>query len=244
MRALHYTALAALFAVIFSPTRALAAPGVGAEVYGATIAKGELEIEARYGRLTGGANDGEDGVTFELAYAPSSRFRFAVLAEFERDAGAPRKAHALAVEAIATFGRVGGIDVAGYAEYAVGFNGRPDSVEAKLLLERRAGRFDARVNLIAEKPLVSGAPVELGYAASADFAVAGDFRVGAAAFGELGTFNRFAPRSEHFLGPVVKTEIEHFAGHELKIQAGYLFALDKARQDTKGQIRLLLEMEF
>ena len=234
-------ALVALAAALL-PTAAYAAPGLGDEVYGATVEKGEVEVESRYGALSGGPDGGEDAWKLELAYTPTSRLRVATLFEFEKEVGAPRKAEAAAIEAIYTLGRVAGVDVALYGEYEVGFHG-PDALEGKVLLERQAGPFDARLNLIANKALAGGDKVQLSYAASADVAVAGDLRVGAAAFGDLGTFHGFAPRAEHFIGPVVKTEIEAL-GPELKIEAGYLFALDKAREDTKGQFRLLLELEL
>jgi hypothetical protein len=226
------------------PTTALAAPGLGDEVYGATVKKGETEFEARYGALGGGTADGTDALKLEAAVTPLRNLRVAGFVSLERDSGGRRKATEVAVEAVYTLGRVGGIDVAVYGEYAVGLNGEHDAAEAKVLLQRRAGPFDAKLNLIAEKPLMRGEKLEFGYAASADIAVAGDLRAGFTAFGELGTTRRFLPRAEHFVGPVVKGEIEGLGGPEICIEAGYLFALGKARDDTKGQFRLLVELEF
>ena len=50
-------------------------------------------------------------------------------------------------------------------------------------------------------------------------------------------------RADHYVGPVIKTEIEGL-GPELGIEAGYLFALGKAKDDSDGQLRLVVEMEF
>lgn len=236
-------ALGCVAALALVPGVARAAPGMGDEVYGATIEKGEVELETTYGQLRGGPDKGEDGTKFEAAYSPTSRLRVAVLTEFEREHGGNRKAEEAGFEAIYALGRVGGIDVAVYGEYAIGLNGRADALESKLLLERRAGKFDARLNLIAEKPLAHGEKLAFDYAASVDYAVAGDVRAGVTAFGQLGTTAHFAPRAEHFVGPVVQTEIEGL-GPELKIQAGYLFALAKARDDARGQFRLSLELEL
>ena len=146
-------------------------------------------------------------------------------------------------EAIYYLGHVAGVDVAVYGEYSVG-SGRPDKAETKLLLERNTRSFDARLNLIAEKPLASGELVELAYAASFDVPAARNFRVGVAAFGELGTFRNFAPREEHYAGPIIKTVIEKLGGHTLKIEAGYLFALGEARDKARGLARLIAELEF
>lgn len=222
-----------------------AAPGVGEAVYGATIEKGVTELEARYGRLSGGPDAGEDGLVLELEHGFSDRFAGAVLAEFEREPGGSRKLEALSVEGVVHFGRVDslGLDVAGYVEFEA-VRHAADKVETKLLLQHRQGPFDARLNLIVEKELEGGEPLEFGYAASVDWAAVGEFRLGVAAFGELGSTHDFLPRAEHFAGPIVKTEIEHLPGDsEIEIEAGYLFALGAARDDADGQWRLLIGWE-
>jgi hypothetical protein len=232
---------AAMVAASIIATPAAAAPGLGDKVYGATVEAGETEFEARYGRLVGDEADGEDALKLEVARGFSPRFYGAVVGEFEREPHEQRRLDAVAFEGIYTLGKVAGIDAAVYGEYAVGLHG-PDALETKLLLQKRAGEFDARLNLIAEKPLRGGAPIELGYAASADVAAVGELRLGLAAFGELGTTRHVTSRSEHFIGPVAKFEIEHLPGRgELEVETGYLFAVGKARDETNGQFRLLLE---
>lgn len=223
-------------------TAALAAPGLGDEIYGATVESGEFEAESRYGSLVGGPDDGEDTLKLEVAYGVNDRFRIGVVAEFEKEPVLPRKAEALAIEAIYELGRVGTIDIAAYAEYEIALDGT-DKIETKLLFQRRKGPLDIRFNLIAEKPLDNSAQVALEYAISADIETFGELRLGVAAFGELGTFSHFLPDAEHFAGPVAKLEIEGL-GPELELQAGYLFALGKAKNDTNGQLRLTLGLEF
>ena len=44
-------------------------------------------------------------------------------------------------------------------------------------------------------------------------------------------------------GPYAKYEIEGL-GPEVALQVGYLFALGKAKEDTDGQLRIGLELEF
>jgi hypothetical protein len=229
------TAVAAgLFvATVLISTAAGAAPGLGDKVYGATVESGVTEFEARYGRLMGDEADGEDVLKLEVSHGFSTRFYGAVVGEFEREAHEDRELEALAVEGIYTLGQVGGIDTALYGEYEIGLHG-PDKVETKLLLQKRAGGFDGRLNLIAEKEL-NGEPVEVGYAASADVEALGELRLGAAAFGDI-------THGEHFAGPIAKFEIEHLPGRgELELETGYLFALGNARDETDGQFRLLLE---
>lgn len=233
-----------LIAALALPSAAHAAPGLGDEVYGATVEKGEPEIEVRYGRLTGGPDSGEDAIKLEAGYGVTDRLRVSVQGEFEREAGSSRKAEAMGIEAVYALGKVGGIDVALYGEYELGFNGNSDAIETKLLLQRRSGIWDLRLNLIGEKPLVSGAPVELGYAASVDAAVLGKTRLGIQAFGGLGTFSRFAPRDEHFIGPVAKFDLAGLGPDGIGLEVGYLFALGKARDDADGQLKINLELEF
>ncbi len=229
--------------LVLAAPAAGAEPGLGDEVYGATYTKGTSEFEARYGALAGGPHDGGDALKLEAAHVPLKNLRVATQVALERDPAGHRKLTEAAVEAVYTVGHAAGIDIAVYGEYAFGFNGEHDALETKLILEHRAGPFDARLNLVAEKALAHGERMEFNYAASADFAVAGEVRAGLAAFGDLGTAHRFLPRAEHFLGPVVKGEIEAL-GPELEIEAGYLFALSKARENTHGQFRLIVELEF
>jgi hypothetical protein len=237
--------VAALAAAAF-PAAAHAEAGLGDKVYGATVDAGVSEVEVRYGRLVGDEADGEDAAVVEFAHGFSDRFYGAVLLEFEREPGEDRKLEAVGFEGIAALGRIDAIDtdIAVYGEYEAVRNGA-DAVETKLLLQHERGPFDGRLNLIVEKELEGGEPLEFGYAASADWASFGEFRIGAEAFGGLGTSRDFLTRSGHFAGPMVKTEIEHLPGKgELEIEAAYLFALGEARHETDGQARLLLEYEF
>ena len=224
---------------------ALAAPGVGEKVYGATVEGGVTEVEARYGRLIGGDESGEDGLVLEIAHGFSDHFYGAVLAEFEREPGENRELEAFALEAVVPLGRIEslGLDVAAYGEYEAVREGS-DAVETKLLLQHKRGPFDSRLNLIGEKALHGGEPVEFGYAASADWEAFGEIRFGAAAFGQLGSARHLTTHGEHFAGPIVKAEIEHLGPGELEIETGYLFAMGEARRETDGQLRLNLEYEF
>lgn len=230
---------------IAMPCIAQAHPGVGDPVYGATLEDGATEFEARYGQLTGGSESGADGLVFEVEHSFSDRFAAATLIETGRDPGGQRIVQSASIEAIHTLGHINALalDVAIYGEYKFGFHGQEDVAEGKILLEHRAGSFDARLNLIAEKPLRASVPVELSYAASADWAILGDaLRIGVAGFGDLGTTSHFGGRQETFVGPEVKTEFE-LAGGELEIEAGWLRAFGAARDVTSGQARLLVGFE-
>ncbi len=240
---LKYThAIACLFGLIALPTAANAAPGLGDEVYGATIEPHEIEIETRYGILTNGPDAGEDNFRLEVAYGITGHTRIAAVAEFEKEPGQSRKLEAISLEVIQNVARLGPIDVALYGEFEA-VSGGTDKAEGKLLLEYRDRITDVRFNLKAAKPLQSGSPVELGYAASADVSIADNLRLGVAAFGDLGTFRNFAPYAEHFAGPNAKFRILGL-GVPLKVETGYLFAFGAAKADALGMFRLNLEIEL
>lgn len=243
MQKFDWAAAAACGILCAVATPALAAPGLGNEVYGARVEKGEMEVEAKFDTLAGGPADGEDVIKLEAAYGVTDSLRIAPFVKLEKDPGFSRKAKEAGVEAIYELGSAGGIDFALYGEYAFGLNGHADEMEAKLIMQHTSGPWDARLNLIFEKELEHGHDVELGYAASVDVEAFHEVRLGVQAFGELGTFNDFVPREEHFVGPVAKFEIEGL-GPEVEVELGYLFALRKAKDDTNGQFRLGLEFEF
>ena len=227
---------------------ATAAPGLDSKVYGARVERGVTEFESRFARINGKTDDGASALVLEVSHGFSDRFYGALLTTFEHEPDRPTQVSGVALEGIYRLGTIPGIgvEVAAYAEYAAAFHDAPHNFEVKALLEKSVGRFDARLNLVAERLVRSSAPVVYSYAASADYAVIGDdIRLGAQAFGDLGDSDRFGGRQEHFVGPVAKFEIEHTPlGGELGIETGYLFAVGAARDTARGQARLLLEWEF
>ena len=224
------------------PAPAFAAPGAGDEVYGATIEPHPIELEARYGALEGGADNGEDVLSLEASRTFGSRMQLALVGEFEKEPGEARKFDSIGLEAIYALGETRGVAFGLYGEYERAINGA-DKIETKLLVQHRRGPWDLRFNLIAEKELDGREPVELAYAASADVGTVGELRLGVQAYGELGTFSRFLPRADHFLGPVAKIEIEGL-GPEIELEGGYLFPFGAANEDTNGQLRLVVGIEF
>jgi hypothetical protein len=235
---------AALLGLTMTATGALAAPGLGSEVYGARVEKGVTEVEARYGRLTGGADDGESALVLEAAHGFTDRFRGSGEVEFEREPGKDAEAEALSLEGVYHLGQVAGIDVGVHGEYEASLHGEGDAAALQALFQKTAGRFDGRLNLGWERGLGDhNDQTEFGYGASAMWQVAHEVKLGAKAFGDLGDGDGLGGRREHFAGPVVEWEMDEIPGGELGIEAGYLFALGSARDDADGQLRLGLEWE-
>lgn len=211
-------------------------------VDGARIEPRETEAELRFGRLFGGSAAGADGLALEIEHGLSKQMRGALLFETSREPGGPRRLDGIGIEAVHSLGRVEplALDVALYGEYRIGLTG-PDELETKLLLQHSAGAFDSRLNLVFGKELAAHAPIELSYAASADWAIAGDeLRLGAAAFGGLGTTRALFAPGGHYAGPIAKLEIEHIGRGELEIETGWLRAFGEARKETDGQARLVV----
>ena len=233
----------AALAIAATPAIALAAPGLGSKVYGTGVEQGEFELESRYGQLTGGPDSGEWAWVGEAAYGFTDRFYGAVLIEAEREPGLDAEFEAVSVEALYEIGQLpGDIGFAVYGEYEATLHGAPDAVEFKALFEKRAGRFDARLNLIAQRPLDDKADWGFGYAAQADWEVAHEVRLGVQAFGDAGDEHAIGGRREAFAGPAVEFEFDDLPiDGELEVGAGYLFAVGAARDDANGQARFTLE---
>lgn len=249
MKTRWWLAAAAAFSVAGSGI-AVAAPGLANQVYSPYIKKGMTEVEVRGGRLTGGALNGEQSAIVELEHGVNDWLSLAVLAEFEQHAGEARKLDALAFEAVTYLGQIPGlgIDVGAYAEYEQRIHNESGVLETKLLLAKRAGDFEGLFNLIVTKPLTDKpgeGPTQLGYAAQATWLVANRLRLGAQAYGDLGTPRHFGGRQAHYLGPVARWETrpKWLNGAELELEAAYLLPAGAARHDTNGQVRFAVAYE-
>jgi hypothetical protein len=240
----------AAFVLAFGAGGTAEAQGLSNKVYSPYVEKGVTELELRGGRLNGGPLDGEAGAIIELEQGVSDRVSLAVLGEFERHAGERSKLDALAVEGVAYLGQIPGlgVDVGGYLEYEQRIHNESGVLEGKVLLARRAGPFEGLLNLIVQRPLSDrpgGHDAQFGYAAQATVEAAPHFKLGAQAFGDLGTDRSFGGRQGHYLGPVANWELKPrwMKGGELELEAAYLLPAGTARQDADNQLRFVVEFE-
>ena len=242
-------ALVAASALLASAVDARAEPGIGEKVYDPYVRPGTLELEARYGRLTGKALNGEAGVVVEAEYGFNERFSGALVVEYEDHVGEKDKIDAVGVEGVFWLGQIPklGIDTSLYLEYEQRIHNESGVGEAKLLLGKQLGPWQVLVNLKASRPFTDKTAdrmTEFGYAASVDRELTNFARVGVEAFGKLGDDRRVGGRQAHYIGPMVKWSVpfRKLRG-ELEIETSYLFAAGGARDDSRGQARILLEWE-
>jgi len=242
------TAAAAL--CLLAASTAAAAPGLGSKVYDPYVRNGVTEVEVRTAGLTGGPSSGDTTSVVELERGVIDTLSLAVLGEFEKHPDEKAKLDSIGVEGVLYLGRVPalGIDAAVYLEYEQRLHNESGVGEAKLLLAKTAGRFQALLNIVADRPFTDRPGENLtafGYAASATWQVRPGLRAGVEGFGDLGTDRRLGGAGAHYAGPtaVWETRPAWMRGGELELQAGYLFAVGTTRRDADGQVRLNLELE-
>ena len=233
---------------IFCSTTARADPRLDEKVYSPYVLKGIAELEVRSAQQVGGPTAGDRTTVVEAEYGLNDRLSLAGIAAIERAPGNGSRLAGVGIEAVYYVGQVPklGVDLGVYGEYKHGLNGNADVVEAKLLLAKNVDRFQGLVNLIVERPLGSRGDgfATYGYAASATWRTTGYLRLGAEAFGNLGSDRKFLGEKGGYVGPQLLWE-----GHpkglpfEVDIDAGWLFPFGVDRSDARSQIRLGIGLE-
>ena len=245
----RFLGLAGLTIALSAPLAGHADPRLDEIVYSPYIEKGEAELETRAGRELGGPLGGVATTVLEGEYGISDRLSLAMLGRFERDVTGPLSLDAVGVEAVAYVGQIPivGIDTGLYLEYDQGVQGGDSGGEAKLLLAKTSGRFQGLFNLIVERPL--GVPrgegyASYGYAASVTWRTIGHLRLGAEAFGDLGSDRAFLGRQGAYVGPQLKWQVHpRRSPVEITVDAGWLAAVGTDRREADSQLRLAVEFE-
>ncbi len=226
---------------------AAADPRLDEVVYTPYVENGEAEIETHAARELGGQAAGDMTTVIEAEYGLSDRVSVALVGTLERSADRSTRLDGVGVETVTYLGQIPtlGIDVGAYLEYTEGLHGGPDVLEGKVLLAKRTGRFQGLVNLIVERS-VSGteAFASYGYAVSATWRTVGPLRVGAEAFGDLGTDHRFLGSQGAYVGPQLlwKGRPAH-SPVEIGLDGGWLFPVGADRLEARSQLRISLEFE-
>lgn len=209
-----------------------AEPGGTSSVSGVSITEGQLKLEARTAVFNGGAIDGDWAHRVQAAYGVTDWWRTQLNVRAAQPDGENAELRNIgwenAVDFTAT--RDWPVRLGGQFEYRFGIDGVDDSVEFKLLAERRIENLSLRGNLIAGRAVGDDTSGEWShsYATRAMYALNDTFQLGVEGFGELDT-------DAHAWGPRAGVTIGNAA-----LSAGYFVDFgDDA--DADNQLRVTLE---
>jgi high-affinity iron transporter len=241
---------AAVPALLLACAAIAAAPRARADhvVYSPLVEQGEIAIELR-GHYDIDGDDSRDGgaaYKVDLEWAPVARWRTELVAEAEREPGEDLDATELAWENIIQLTEQGRYwaDLGLLAEYAYSLeDDGADAVEFGFLAQKEFGRNEARVNLIFEQELESGADLEMEYRWQYRYRLNERFEPGVEMYGGLGEWGEVGSFDDHEqqLGPAVFGKVRK-AGGAIRYEAGLLFGLTNESPDAT--VRFLLEYEF
>ena len=235
---------------VVSLARSVAAdPRLDEKVYDPYVINGMAEFEARHGQVQGGPLNGAATTVLEAEYGVNDHLSLAAVGTIANGPGQSARFAGIGIEAVAYLGQIPrlGIDTAAYFEYTHGLNGEDDGLEAKLLLAKNLGRFQGLANFIVERPL--GVPrgegfAAYGYAASATWRTVGHLRLGAEAFGDLGSDRAFLGRQGAYVGPQIKWNGKPAGSPlEIEIDAGWLKAVGESSHEASSEVKLAVELE-
>ena len=162
--------------------------------------------------------------------------------------GTTTRLEAFNVEAQVYLGRIPGlgVDVGLVGEYVQPIHNVAGAAEVSLLLGRNFGPVRARFNLVAEQPLTDrddeGA-MAFAYSAQAALPLRGGLELGLQAYGDLGDNHDFGAHNGHYVGPMIAWEAELPGETAFSFEAAWLAAVGAARDESNGELRLLLELE-
>jgi hypothetical protein len=229
-------------------TTAWADPRLDEKVYSPYVQNGVVELEVRTAGQNGGATGGDTTTVIETEYGVNDRLSLALISSIQRAPGERVRFTSIGLEGVAYIGQIPklGVDTGAYLEYKRGLNGEADVAEAKLLFAKTVDRFQGLLNLIVERPLGPNGEAfgSYGYAASATWRTVGALRLGAEAFGNLGTDHQFPAKLGAYVGPQIRWEGRPFhAPFEVDLDAGWLFPMNNYRAEASSQFRFGVELE-
>jgi hypothetical protein len=209
-------------------------------------ADGDAEVELRQGADLGRNARGAAGGVIEIEQALARKVSVAGLVFWSREPGKAARIDELGLESVINLGRLPGtdIDYGTYVELAQGLYGQGAELEVKALFQRRAGPWDARLNLIAAQPFKHGEQkVEWSWAASLDRAVTPRVRLGVAAYSDAGAGGDFGGRRQALIGPQARIEGPVVAHVALNLTAAWLAPFGAGQDGQRSQARIGLELE-
>ena len=242
------TSLAGLALTLLTANATYAAPLLGDDVTDPVVEAGMATSFVQLGRLTGGPSDGEMVIEASAERALSSHLLVGVGLEVGAEPGAAARLEAFNIEAQVYFGRIPGleVDVGVVGEYLQSVRSDAGAAEVGLLLGRDFGPVRGRFNFVAEQPFTDGdgeGAMMYSYSAQATVAVAGGLALGLQAYGDLGDNRDFGAHKGHYVGPMIVWEAERPTTTSFSVEAAWLAPLGAARDESDGELRLMVELE-
>lgn len=217
-------------------------------VYSPLVEQGEVAVELRghYDLDSDDALDGAQQYKAEIEWAPFARWRTELMTEFEQEPGGDLETTEVAWENVIQLTEQGQYwaDFGLLAEYAHSLeDDGHDALELGLLAQKDFDRHEARVNLIFERDLASGAETEMEYAWQYRYRLDERFEPGVEMYGGLGDWGHMGSFNDHEqqVGPACFGKLRTASG-AWKYEAAALFALNDHTPDTT--LRFMIEYEF
>lgn len=212
------------------PLIAHAEPGGTSGVSSPAVSEGSLKLEWRSTFWDGGDIDGNWSHRGQIGYGVTDWWRAQLNLRASQPDGENAELRSIGLENAFEFTATNAwpVQFGGQVEYKSGLNGAEDSVELKLLAERRAGPLSIRFNIAAERD-VSGDSEEWEhiYSTRIMWRASEVWQFGLEGFSE--------PEADaHYLGPRAGLTFGHST-----LSLGYLAGIDDAAADA--QIRVSLE---
>lgn len=224
----------ALAGVLSAAGAAYAEPGGVSGVSSAVVSAGGLKLEARTAMFHGDDLDGDWAHRAQIGYSFTDWWRTTAIARAAQPEDGDFDVRSIGFEQVFEFTPSADwpVQFGLLAEYKVGIDEVRDAAEFKLLMERRDGPLNARLNLNAERQVGDDASDEWShaYATRVMWRTGEQWQLGFEGFGDLDAeAHAWGPRAAWDLGQVT-------------LAAAYLAALGEDAE-SDGQIRLALEFE-
>ena len=244
----RHAGLAGFVLALAAGSGAGAAPLRGDDVTDPVIEVGMTTGLVQMGRLNGGPADGELVVEASAERALSERLMVVAGLELGGEPGAGTRLEAFNLEAQVYLGRIPGlgVDVGLIGEYVQPVHNEAGAAEVSLLLGRDFGPVRGRFNLVAEQPFTDRAgegAMAFAYSAQAAWPLREGLEIGLQAYGDLGDNRDFGARNGTYVGPMIAWEAELQGETAFSVEGAYLAALGRARDESDGELRLMLELE-
>jgi hypothetical protein len=218
-------------------------------VYEPAVSYGEREIDFKAGRAAGNGVAPASAASLGFGYGATPWWFSEFYVKYKRDNGGPTAFDAYEWENKFQLTETGKYPVdLGFVIELERPQDRSEGYEVRFgpLLQTDFERVQANANLLFQRDYRSAVPNDLvmGYQGQLKYRYRPEFEFGVQAFGDMGKWDRWAPRQDqsHRLGPAVFGRIKLGGRQALRYNAAYLFGVTAGAPDRT--LRMQIEYEF